>query len=164
MKQNKSIQLAYLAGVIDSDGCISINKSKNRYHLQILVNSPDGRILDWCYGVFGGNRYFIKSSEYQENRMDVWRWEITCGKAAELCKKLIPFLRYKKQQAEVGYRFNCLIKRQNKNLPYRWERLTEKELEQREELYLELRKLKQIFVPCAVVETKRDKSSKDDMR
>ena len=176
MKQNKAIKLAYLAGTIDSDGCITIKKlirhsykggKSPAYTLQISINSPDGRIIDWCYGAFGGSVYKCKPYGFKMNgepKMEVLRWQIIGNPAAQICKKLIPFLRYKKNQAEEGWRFQCLFNKQNKNLPYRWGRMTEYELEQREKSYQRLKDLKKIFIPSAVVETKRDESSKDDKR
>lgn len=164
MKQSKHIQYSYLAGTVDSDGCIAIKKTMqatnntghSSYNLQILLNSPDGRQIDWLFGTFGGNIY----KTFSQKGIVIWRWQINGEKAADLCKKMIPFLKYKKDQAQIGYQFQCLFNRQNKNLPYRREILMESELNQREKLYLKLRRLKKIFLkPRAAAETKRDRSS-----
>lgn len=171
MKQNKAIQLAYLAGVIDSDGCISIHKTTYKsykggkapsYRLQVLMNTPDGKIMDYLYGIFGGKIYACQNHGLGERT--IYRWEVNGSKAGELCKKMIPFLRYKKKQAEVGYRFQTLFEKQNRGLTYRTTPLTEREIQEREKLYQLSRDLKRIFTPPAAVETKRSESSKDDKR
>jgi len=171
MKQNKGIKLAYLAGVIDSDGSIAIGKHTKRvvnpqYHLQIVVNQADGRIIDWLYGAFGG-RVFSTGIRPTLGTREMWRWEIRGHKAGEICKKLIPFLRYKKHQAEIGYRLQTLIEKGCKNSGqrnYRSKPLTKKEIDQREMLYQKMKQLKQIFIPCAAAETKRSKPSNDGKR
>lgn len=162
MKQNKAIVLAYVAGTIDSDGCIAIKKTKKskrlispHYTLQVLLNSPDGRQIDYLYGNYGGRIY----KTYANSGKIIWRWEVASRRAANLCKKLIPFLRYKKEQAELAVQFQSKIER------HRAKQLPIYEVERREKLYRKMQDLKKIFLaPRAVVETKRDDPLKNGKR
>lgn len=163
MKQNKGTKIAYTAGVIDSDGCISIGYQKpNNYDLTILLNSPDGRIIDFLYGCWGGSIYKTKAYQTRKdgtNGRDVWRWELKGDKVMWLCKRMIPFLRYKKEQAQIAVQFqthkNKGIQISLSGIKYRTCKLLSHEIEFRANLYKKMRSLKQIFVkPRAVVETK----------
>ena len=171
MKQNKGLKYAYLAGVIDSDGCIAIKKSKKgktwHYSLQVLVNQADGRMADYLFGAFGGKVY--KTKAYQKGRKEIYRWQVTCKQAAKICKRLIPFLRYKKPQAELAVRFDTIIDNQTQPTKNGVQRHRAKELEPhelalREECYQQMRSLKKEFMPSAAVTTKRDDSSGDEKR
>ncbi len=177
MKQKNHIRYAYLAGAIDCDGSICIHKvnpSENRrminpsYILQMIVSGADGRIMDYLYGTFGGAIYFVPSqAEYVKNGKQFggqpqYRWEVRTNLAAELCKKIVPLLRIKKKQAELAVRFQQVVNKQNNYQSTRSIKLTIKESEIREQMYLEMRRLKKEYLPSAVVETKRDNSSKDE--
>jgi len=182
MKQNKGLQLAYLA-----DGCITISKHAPRaqcqqkspnYRVGIHINQVDGRMLDYIKGIFGGKIYVCK--QYGHGNATVYRWEIVSqDKAQALLKLLAPFLRYKKKQAEYAYQFCCLKNRQEKDRLRRMKessgtdiigrskpvrKLTNNQLKEREDLFLKIKKEKHTFVPSAAVETKRSESSKDGKR
>jgi len=167
MKQSNTSRYAYLAGLIDADGCIAIkrtqaSKSNQRstpsYSLQITVNQYDGRLIDWLYGNFGGNVCTCWSRLRNKN---YYRWYITGSKAKYILKRLIPFLRYKKKQAELGIQLQTHIEK-GMNGNSRWKSLSDKEIEIREKIYQESKELKQTFIPSAVVETKRSESSKKE--
>lgn len=168
MKQNKSTKYAYLAGVIDSDGCIAIKrtkptaKSKRKtisYSLQVLINQVDGRMLNYIRGAFGGCTTVCRNQG--QKHQDVYRWYVTGDKAAYILKRLIPFLRAKKEQAQIGLRLqNRITKGCGKpETGWRTKKVTEEELAIREHLYISIKQEKQKIIPLAAVETKRGKSS-----
>ena len=168
MKQSNTARFAYLAGVIDADGCIQIRKFRRAdgygYDCAILVNHTDGRALDFCVGAFGGSIYTIKNYQAGSNRKRVWRWEIRGDAAADVCKRIVPFLRIKKDQGELLIRFRTAVNRSSarKVAEEGWEggRLLPHELAEREELYVEMRRLKRnIQAPSAAVTTKWTDSS-----
>jgi hypothetical protein len=164
MKKERAIKLAYAAGIIDADGCISLTRVKKYERFQVCMNSTDGRMIDWLYGNFGGS--VLRYQPYQENRKTVYRWNLTSEKAYQLCKDLIPFLKYKTKQAEIALRFwNDLRKHSTcyKNgRPYRLSKLSNSELVLRDQLIKEMKIEKDKFIPpkCkfAAVENKRDES------
>lgn len=154
MKQQKAVKYAYSAGVIDADGCISIDKrnkrKKNRqlnptYTLTVLVSGIDCRIHNFLKGVWGGRIY--QQLRKEDNKNTIYRWEIVNSKAKEMLKKILPFLRYKKKQAELAIRFQIIKEKQNPN-GWRWETLTKKELQIRRELHKKIQELKKEFIPC----------------
>ena len=184
MKQQLAFRYAYAAGVIDSDGCILIAKASDTnlrrrfskvnpsYRLMVTVNLSDGRVLDVLYGWFGGRVYASKSMRtlpirYEDGRIyggygrQMYRWEITQAKAKDFLKKLLPFLVYKKLQAEVGIAFYTHYEGYNQPMKFGRYLPTEvQEVQLRESYYLKLRELKQQFRPSrAAAETKRADSS-----
>lgn len=158
MKGRKTWQRGYAAGLIDGEGCIAIRKVKptknNRqinacYQLQVSMNMIDGGAIDFMVGTFGGHVYAHKASSPE--RLNHWRWEIISGKAMVFLKQILPFLKCKKTQAELGIRFQlCKRKVTNQHDLY-----TKEELNRMEWYYREMRSLKNIHIPCAAATTNR---------
>lgn len=94
-----STNLSYLAGIVDGEGCISLEKRENNnYRIVISVANTDGRLIDWIFENFGGR---IKIHNRGEIHKKSWKWIITGQKAISLIKDIIPFLIVKKNQAEL---------------------------------------------------------------
>jgi len=144
MKKDKQTILAYAAGMIDGEGCICVYKKKIRngkyagilqnYHLQVIVTQKDGRIIDWLIGNFGGSAYLHWKGT---NTGYSHEWVLNYQKAAEFLRQILPFLIYKKPQAEIAIRFQERIKVGKM-------KLSEHELSIRNNFYEELKKLKHI--------------------
>lgn len=109
--------LAYCAGVIDSDGTIGVKKStyamrhgnggQPTYSERICVKQVEPQAVDLLMAMFGGSRYISKPSAKKGRTL--FTWQITDRKAADALRALLPFLRIKKAQAE-----NCLRLREIK--------------------------------------------------
>lgn len=100
--RNKS-KLAYLAGVIDSDGCISSQKnSKCRtYRAYVVVIQKDMVLIEWLYSNFGGAVSLVSTK--REDRKDYYiRWQIVGTGMRDLLKQCLPFLVIKKEQAKLA--------------------------------------------------------------
>ncbi len=102
--------LAYLAGAMDSDGFLTIKKST--YHRRVRMDAhnavysermglkqitPD--IPHLLRDTFGGSLRLNKGGT--ENSRPLWGWEVTNLSAAEACRRLLPYLRVKRQQADI---------------------------------------------------------------
>ncbi len=107
----KETDLAYAAGVIDSDGCITISHERrndrdkpNLYHrLNIRVITTDYRILEWFKSTFDGSTYV--QNKPRGNRKTCWAWQKRDAPAAEFIKGILPYLIYKKDQGIVALEF-----------------------------------------------------------
>ena len=104
----KKINLAYLAGVLDSDGSFSIavdtwrvrNLGGNPSFQEIIaIGQCDQQALDLAYELFGGGRRSQKPRG--PNRRTMFYWQVTNKKAIAVVRALLPFLRIKRRQAEV---------------------------------------------------------------
>ena len=106
----KDTDLAYLAGVIDSDGSISVRKTD--YHVRhgtatncsywprIKIKQVDPEAIELAKSLFGGSVY--KSKSQAENGRDLFAWEVTNRMAATCLEALLPYLRIKRLRAMNG--------------------------------------------------------------
>lgn len=135
---NNPIDLAYTAGFFDGEGSISITarvrKTHNTEHrLWIAVGQKDGATLDWLKDLFGGQVYTVK-------RDGSFYWVMTNNVAYNFLKQILPYLQYKKIQAELAIEFcegYSFLKRQP---------LPPEELERREKIRQQMKLLKKVIV------------------
>lgn len=114
--------LAYLAGVIDSDGSISIGIDMSRVRLgkrkspaitaQIHVSQIKPQAIQLLKETLGGGT--TTRAFRTKNGHDMHRWFIYGGKAADAVKKLMPHLRLKHRQAELIIALDKIRKRGRK--------------------------------------------------
>lgn len=134
----KELELAYLAGFFDGEGSIGIMrrkkvKSKNyAYYASISVGQKDKAIINTLQKHFRGGIHKVK-------RDGSYMWYCTDKTAYECIKQLLPYLRYKKPQAE-------LVVSLYEEAPNRtkFNMLPQTELIRRELLYNKIRTLKKV--------------------
>lgn len=160
MKKERALRLAYVAGFIDGEGCIRIcrrgarNGRSKGHSLLVTTSQKDGRPMDFLYGLFGGCIVFKRHGDggFKTDR-DNWlyEWRITDRKAGEMLKEILPFLTYKKPQAELAIRFQerknqarkAKIRDGTKN---QFAALSESEIQQREQMFKRMTELKHEYV------------------
>ena len=98
-------EMAYYAGIIDGEGCISYYKS-----LGVSVEGLYPKTLIEMHTVFGGSVSEIK----RINKRRYYRWRIYGQDAGRCLQMLLPYLREKKEQAEVGLEAMCYPKQSDK--------------------------------------------------
>lgn len=104
-----NIELAYIAGFFDGEGCIYVVKmvgNKNPgYSLKLEINQrlDNDSILYYIQSKFGGNIHHKRPS-FNSNRHT--RWSIHGDLAIAVLKQLLPYLKIKKLQAEVAISYN----------------------------------------------------------
>ena len=91
--------LSYIAGVFDSEVSLMINKTGAKSSLQICYVKTNREILDYLSHYFGGNIYLVKKQKY--HRFQPWQWKVSSGRAYLALKTLYPFLRIKKEAAQI---------------------------------------------------------------
>ncbi len=160
------IILAYLAGVMDSDGYFGIKR--DTYHLRVRkdarvplfherlgikqVSSEAILLLKNC---FGGSISHPKPSS--DNGKPLYGWAALDKKGAEATEALLPYLRIKRRQAECVLKLRALkilgpSGRDTTPMPNRWGKLivmnrrimTGEDTEKRQALYDEVRSLNKI--------------------
>jgi len=157
------VDYAYCAGLIDGEGCVIIIKSNPRkekrqispnYSLRLTVNMTSIECIKKLQGVFGGCFY---DREREGTNFRSYNWTVTSKNAREVLKKILPFLKEKKEQALLGIAFQNMLERSNQNrLQYGRNRplLNQQELEEREKFYLKMRLLKR--EKLILISTNRD--------
>lgn len=136
------IDLAYIAGFIDGEGCIGILKRNRKhyspeYHVYVSVGQKDAAIIDWLKTNFGGTVHKIK-------RDGSFSWSVGYKLAYILLEQITPYLRYKQPQAKLALKFykEVVPSSRGKGMGGK---LTPDELARREELLLQLKALKKVF-------------------
>jgi len=133
------MEIAYLAGLFDGEGCIRIAKVNNGetfgYSLQIAVQLLYQKTILEIYQCFGGS---VSSSLMKKKGQKSYTWYCCGFKAAEILELMFPYLREKKEQARLALDYAETIGCGGRGRASRTE--TEKELQ---ELYcLMIRQLK----------------------
>lgn len=112
-------ELAYCAGVIDSDGTIGVKRStysmrvigdskQPTYSERVCVRQIEPQAVRLLHSLFGGRLGQSKPSAKRGKVLH--EWQVTDAKAAACLAALLPFLRIKEGQAR-----NCLSLREVKN-------------------------------------------------
>jgi len=100
--------LAYLAGIIDGEGCISLSKSHKNdryyYRLQLTITNTSAELKQWLEDKFGGR---IRTSYARSNnRSDILHWTVSGNQCQWLLRQVLPYLIIKKPQAELALMMN----------------------------------------------------------
>lgn len=132
---NESVASAYMAGFFDGEGYVGILKRTRKgkyleYFIQISIGQKDGKVMDWVKENFGGNLYVIK-------RDGSYYWTASNKVAYNVLKRIEPYLRYKKPQAEMAIRFF-------EDKP-KGGTISPDEFARREDIYIKLKAQKKIF-------------------
>lgn len=96
--------MAYLAGIVDSDGCISIQKHSGiakSYRVILTVVQRDMELIEYLYSIFDGSVNVV-SVNRKRGKEFYLRWVITDKKAMKLLHLTYPYLRLKKKQAKLA--------------------------------------------------------------
>lgn len=116
---NKEIE-AYLAGIIDGEGCLSIRKTKNKskavggytdyYKSWMEVGMCHKPVIDFLYKHFGGrcHMYHQKPSGFHVYK-PVFYWVVVGKNIRPILERVLPYLIEKKEQAEYLLLFDNLI-------------------------------------------------------
>jgi len=102
-------QIAYLAGIMDSDGCFFIgnfSRSKhtsNKFYQTVLtVGNTEKSMIDRLTSDFGGlaGKYTNRQTP-TNSRRSVFKWTATGERLEHLCELILSHLTVKKRQCEI---------------------------------------------------------------
>jgi len=103
---------AYIAGIIDGEGLIYLNRQKGeRYLLKLDVKNTSKTLLDWLRSTTGdmGSMRLLKK---RGNRQPCYEWRLTPLQAHKLLKTIRPFIRAKCDQVAVAIEYQELPREQ----------------------------------------------------
>lgn len=102
--------LIYTAGIMDGEGCIFIARHSDTesatgwyYELRIQVGMTDIIIPQWLKQTFGG--YIHSRNDGNPRHKTMWIWAISCQKARNLLEAILPYMKVKRHQAQLGIEF-----------------------------------------------------------
>ena len=137
------LELAYLAGIIDGEGCIDIYKHdagprgarKYRFTMRVTVGMGRPELPKWLQQLFGGT-LGVSPAKFN-GRSAEWRWRVCSLKALYLLNKIYPYLVLKKDQAQIAMSFQKLQSSWQKT--YGGAKTPQVVMEQEEELWKALK-------------------------
>ncbi len=105
MTQLSEVEYAYIAGIIDGEGCFSIKKNMTTApHIRVTVGNTHEGIIDWLKDMIGGAKWITTYAE-GVNRKTAYYFEMG-GKALRFHLPFIcPFLKIKKEQGKLALEF-----------------------------------------------------------
>ncbi len=106
----KETDLAYVAGIIDGEGCVQIQKVKphnreksEQYKLQLRVYNTDRSLIEYLNQLFPA--YTYDGSEKRNNRRKQFCWHANGKKTVIILQQVLPYLVVKKEQALLAIEF-----------------------------------------------------------
>lgn len=105
METIPNTQYAYLAGLVDGEGTISIYLNQRGYyitHTSITLTSED--LILWLQETFDGNVHHIKNDRKAEHQ-ERWKWQISSTLMRTHLPSMLPYLRLKRRHAEIALEF-----------------------------------------------------------
>lgn len=98
--------LAYTAGLLDGEGCITGTSNGTRHSLTVYISSSDMPILGWLQKTFGGG-YRCWNSNPKGRRVE--KWIIPAASVTPFLKLMIPFLKIKRAQLYKAMSIRSMI-------------------------------------------------------
>lgn len=144
---------AYMAGLLDSDGHITIykmtskkallqsqSKQNARYTMEIGVTNTRKELLDWLHEEWGGGVYLHTAPSW--GKRPCYNWKVTATNAKRILEAVLPYLRIKQERAEIALEFQA-----TKN-PSNSRGIPPEVMEERERLFQAMYKLNHPPVVC----------------
>ena len=149
-RKPSAVELSYLAGVMDSDGCFSIAKmaagkqtNKNpRYVFCMNVVNTSEPLMKWLVERFGGH-YAHRRKQVRENHKIIYDWWFNNGKALWLLKLIERHLVVKPAQCRLGIELLSKWQTPKGGLGATTD---PKEVERREACYLQMKLLNRVGI------------------
>jgi hypothetical protein len=139
---------AYLAGVIDIGGVITIARRKDLrlgqlgYYARIALTDPSPVAPKLLHSLFPGR--LSQSRPTKASYSPFWLWEADHSQAREPLLRLLPHLRLKQRQAELALTLMGLVEQQNVGRP-RSKLLGAEQQAARQRLYEEVARLNSAY-------------------
>ena len=109
----REIEWAYLAGMIDGEGSITITEHRRadrpgymRRNLRVQIYGTDPRLMVWLQSHFGGRTYSTR--EHQENRKAQLSIVWAESQIEPILLGALPYLVIKAEQAEIALAYQSL--------------------------------------------------------
>ncbi|KJS19097.1 MAG: hypothetical protein VR72_20420 [Clostridiaceae bacterium BRH_c20a] len=132
LKELSSVQYAYIAGIIDGEGTITLTTHKKGCYPSptITIASTDYELLQWLRDTLGAGNIVKKRNYNPEKHKDSWALMIRHNCAYELLKCIEPYLIINKKKSRCS-----LIINEYKRITPRNGRYSEELLQKKEKFY-----------------------------
>jgi len=110
---------AYSAGIMDGEGSVSLTVNRNvttrtgrtavAPMLIIQVSSTCREVLDWLQLTWGVGSVIVTYRPRRPNHRTAYVWRVRGQAASEMLTQMLPYLRIKRAQAELGIYAQSLV-------------------------------------------------------
>jgi hypothetical protein len=90
---------AYLAGILDGEGCISARQGKRGIDFRVVVGNVSLALMEWLTSRYGGTVYPTKTKS--PRHQPFWIWKCSRTEGVECLRAALPYLVVKREQAEL---------------------------------------------------------------
>jgi hypothetical protein len=94
-------ELAYIAGIIDGEGCIGGYLSNTGFVIQLLIANTNKELMDWLSDKLAYNLYTTKAEKHKRS----WRIAVSGSKAIAILSRVRPYMVAKAAAADVALSF-----------------------------------------------------------
>ena len=92
-------ELAYLAGIIDGEGCFVLHDhGSHRFGCALAVGNTDPRLTEWLRARFGGS---VGVEKRGQRWKACYRWKASAKDLESIILAVLPFLVIKRDRAEL---------------------------------------------------------------
>ena len=148
-KEYSVAQAAYLAGIIDGEGCIFIgNYSRGThgdkfYQTLFTVATTSEELAIWLQNNFGGLKtVYTKNQTPKNSRKTVHRWVASGDRLTHLCEIILPYVVIKRREVEIMMEMRATFEKYSPKKGQRSRlRLLPEDLELRQKLFEELKSI-----------------------
>jgi len=114
MNEISDTEAAYIAGFLDGEGYIALLRTHWQsktgktptYVLKISVTNTDKSVLEWIKWTTGVGGVF-KKRPAKDHYLPCWEWCVcSFDSGGMLLERLYPYLRIKRNQAEIGIKYS----------------------------------------------------------
>lgn len=114
----KDTEIAYLAGIIDGEGSIYIQRRITKagyisYFPRFQVVNTNQKVMEWIENTFGGNLYKKPRTKHNTKWRLCFEWFTTVEIMDQLLPLIIPYLIIKKEHALVMMQFRSTFNKRN---------------------------------------------------
>lgn len=97
-------QAAYMAGIIDGEGCFTQHGPGRRYPM-LKVTNTDRALIEWLHGMVPGSTIQSKHEKRPRSK-PCWDWLVCkCSVLRPLIGRMLPYLKVKRSAAEKAIAF-----------------------------------------------------------
>ena len=105
----RDIDIAYIAGLFDGEGHVTIADTKTGISLRAAISNNNILILQWIIDSIGMGCLYKESQKYLKNtniiKLDCYRLHLTGYEAGLFLTMIEPYIRIKKKQVNIGIEF-----------------------------------------------------------
>ena len=141
----ENTDLAYIAGIIDGEGSITIHKVKGHhgevnpvYCLFVRVCNTNPAMIQYLHNMCGGCQRYSPRNKREQDKRSLYEWVIASKQAEKLLKTISSYITCKQDEIKIAL---LLRETQNNRLHNGSQQVPAIILQQREILYQKLIKL-----------------------